>query len=105
MEGEDRTTFYEMLTMVGTVSTFIMVFVIQNTQNREERAVQTKLDAQAHALRRILDHLEIDHDHPLSTLAGLEDAPEHHIKEEQEQVRNKPAGGSTSTGPHLKHSR
>lgn len=104
LSGDRRTTFYEMLTMVGTVSTFIMVFVIQNTQNREERAVQTKLDAQAHALRQILDHLEIDHDHPLSRLAGLEEAPEHHIKREQEHVRQKPVAGSTSTGPHLKES-
>jgi low affinity Fe/Cu permease len=102
MDGAQRTTFYEMLTLVGTVSTFIMVFVIQNTQNREERAVQTKLDAQAHALRQILDHLDIDHDHPLSRLAGLEEAPEQHIKLEQEQVRQRPQTDGSSTGPHLK---
>ena len=80
--------------MVGTVTTFIMVFIIQNTQNREDRAVQTKLDAQGHALRQIMEHLGIDFELPLSELAGLEEAPEPHIKEEQRNVRSKdPANG------------
>jgi low affinity Fe/Cu permease len=93
-----RTAVFNMLTMAATVSTFVMVFIIQNTQNREGRAVQTKLDAQAHALRQIMDRLEIPREHPLSRLAGLEEAPEEDIKEEQERVRESSSG--ESTGPH-----
>jgi low affinity Fe/Cu permease len=96
-ESDDRLELYDILTMVGTVTTFIMVFIIQNTQNREDRAVQTKLDSQAHALKRIMDHLGIDHTLPLSELTGLEDAPEPDIKEEQEQIRNNKPSGSKET--------
>jgi low affinity Fe/Cu permease len=92
----------DLLTMFATVSTFVMVFIIQNTQNREDRAVQTKMDAQNHALRQILDHLGIEHEHPLSRLAGLEEAPEQDIKQEQEHVRPKPGTANSSTGPHAK---
>ena len=88
-QGEERLNFFNLLTMVGTVTTFIMVFIIQNTQNREDRAVQTKLDAQGHALRRIIEHLGVDHEAPLSELAGLEEAPEPEIKNEQNHVREK----------------
>lgn len=104
-EKADRIEIYDVLTMFATVFTFIMVFIIQNTQNREDRAVQTKLDAQAHALRQILDHLEIHYDHPLSRLAGLEEAPEEHIKAEQETVRPKPTEGNAATGPNVKQAR
>ena len=102
LSGSTRIQSFEVLTTIGTASTFIMVFIIQNTQNREGRAVQTKLDAQAHALRRIIDHLEIPHEHPLSRLAGLEEAPEHHIKREQEFVRKKPDGTPVDTSPNVK---
>jgi low affinity Fe/Cu permease len=92
----------DMLTMFATVSTFVMVFIIQNTQNREDRAVQTKMDAQAQALRQILDHLGIPHDQPLSRLAGLEEEPEDHIKQQQEHVRDRPGAGAADTGPHAR---
>lgn len=100
VEKGSRTAVLNMLTMIATVSTFVMVFIIQNTQNREGRAVQTKLDAQAHALRQIMDRLEIPREHPLSRLAGLEEAPEDSIKQEQERVRQGPSSTGESTGPH-----
>jgi low affinity Fe/Cu permease len=102
LSGKSRSGVFEMLTMFATVFTFIMVFIIQNTQSREDRANQTKMDAQDHALRQILDHLGIEHDHPLSRLAGLEEAPEEDIKQQQEHVRPRPHGASSSTGPHAK---
>lgn len=88
-DSKARIDMFDLLTMVGTCTTFIMVFIIQNTQNREDRAVQTKLDAQAHALKLIMDRLGVDHDVPLSELTGLEEAPEPDIKDEQEHVRSK----------------
>lgn len=102
LSGKSQSGVFDMLTMFATVFTFIMVFIIQNTQNREDRATQTKLDAQNHALRQILDHLEIQHDHPLSRLAGLEEAPEQDIKKQQEDVRPKPGTTTSNTGPHAK---
>jgi low affinity Fe/Cu permease len=59
-----------------TVLTFWMAFVIQNTQNRDGRAIQTKLDA-------ILDALP----EAPSEIKALEDEPEKQIVRVQEQVR------------------
>lgn len=58
-----------------TIITFNMVFVIQNTQNRDSRATQTKLDAIIHALDTS------------DGLVGIEELPEHAIKEAQEEIR------------------
>jgi low affinity Fe/Cu permease len=71
-----------------TIITFLMVFIIQNTQNRDGRAVQAKLDAQSEVLRAIADRLGIADDEDLLTkLVGVEDAPDHVIKEDQKDVR------------------
>jgi low affinity Fe/Cu permease len=71
-----------------TVVTFVMVFVIQNTQNRDGRAIQAKLDAQNDALAKLLERLDIpDREEMLERLIGVEDAPETEIKAEQEHVR------------------
>jgi low affinity Fe/Cu permease len=72
-----------------TIITFLMVFVIQNTQNRDGRALQTKLDAQTEALAAIAVALKVDDD-ALPTfrrLIGVEDAPEAAIRDVQEAVR------------------
>ncbi|MCA1836647.1 MAG: low affinity iron permease family protein, partial [Actinobacteria bacterium] len=72
-----------------TVVTFVMVFIIQNTQNRDGRAIQTKLDAHSEALCRVLTELGIsDRDDLLARLVGIEDAPERDIKSEQDAVRH-----------------
>lgn len=75
-----------------TVVTFIMVFIIQNTQNRDGRAIQTKLDAHSEALARVIEHLGVDGRQDLLTrLVGVEDAPEKDIKAEQAAVRESAA--------------
>lgn len=58
-----------------TIITFIMVFIIQNTQNRDGRAIQTKLD-------KILEILCED----VEDLIALEDEPEKDIKAIQRKV-------------------
>jgi low affinity Fe/Cu permease len=80
---------YQLLINTGTtIITFLMVFIIQNTQNRDGRAVQAKLDAQSEVLRAIAARLGIADDEDLLTkLVGVEDAPDHVIKEDQEDVR------------------
>ena len=70
-------TWQLIINTATTIITFNMVFVIQNTQNRDGRAMHTKLDA-------VLDHLGVEHDE----LKGLEDRPEIDIREEQEKVRS-----------------
>lgn len=68
---------WQLLVNTGTtVFTFWMAFVIQNTQNRDGRAIQTKLDA-------ILKATEAASD----SLMGLEDRPEGEIKDAQEDLR------------------
>lgn len=69
-----------------------MVFVIQNTQNRDGRAIQAKLDAEANALGQIMAALDLRGDGHLERLVGVEDAPERVIEEEQEKVREDSAG-------------
>jgi low affinity Fe/Cu permease len=82
---------YQLLINTGTtIITFWMVFVIQNTQNREGRALQAKLDAQSEVLRAIAEHIGVDgcaSAELLTELVGVEDAPEQVIKDGQNQVR------------------
>ncbi|MDQ1396861.1 MAG: hypothetical protein QOG64_2120 [Acidimicrobiaceae bacterium] len=89
---------YQLLINTGTtIVTFWMVFIIQNTQNRDGRAMQAKLDAQSEVLRVIAERLEIDDDQALLTrTVGLEDAPESVIKQDQNLVRK----AAIDTGEH-----
>jgi low affinity Fe/Cu permease len=59
-----------------TILTFNMVFVIQNTQNRDGLAVQVKLDAILHALDQADDGL-----------MGIEELTEKEIVDHQAHVR------------------
>ena len=89
---------YQLVINTGTtIITFWMVFIIQNTQNREGRAMQAKLDAQSEVLRVMAEHFDIEDDEKLLTrTVGLEDAPEHVIKQGQNLVRN----AAVDTGQH-----
>jgi len=70
---------YEMLiTSITTLITFVMVFIIQSTQNRESRAMQTKLDALLIAKQGLNE----------SQLLGLEDRPDARIKDVQSGVHD-----------------
>ena len=95
---------YQLLINTGTtIITFWMVFIIQNTQNREGRAMQAKLDAQSEVLRVMAERLELHDDESLLTrTVGLEDAPEAVIKQDQDLVRK----AAIDTGEHgLVHAR
>ena len=89
-QGFSNQIYQLVINKTTTVITFIMVFIIQNTQNRDGRAVQTKLDAQSAALCRLMECVGIeDTDDLLIQLVGVEDAPEKDIKSEQDRVRNR----------------
>jgi low affinity Fe/Cu permease len=80
---------------VTSIVTFVMVFVIQSSQNRDSRAIQAKLEAQNEALLAIARRLHIEEDlSRLARLGGLEDAPESNIRDEQQRIRR-----STHTRP------
>jgi low affinity Fe/Cu permease len=69
-------TWQLIINTTTTILTFNMVFVIQNTQNRDGLAVQVKLDAILHSLEGVDDQL-----------MGIEDLPAPRIAEHQAQVR------------------
>jgi len=96
--GHFQNNTYQLLINTGTtIVTFLMVFVIQNTQNRDGRAVQAKLDAQSEVLRKLAEKLGIEDDEDLLTrLVGVEDAPDKVIKDDQDAVRE----AAVSTGRH-----
>lgn len=59
-----------------TLVTFVMVFVIQNSQNRDSRAMQVKLDELLRAVERANQRL-----------VGVEELPEKEIEELQQEER------------------
>jgi len=67
-----------LITSLTTVVTFVMVFIIQSTQNRESRAMQTKLDALLIANDRLNER----------GLLGLEQKPDATIKDVQSEVHS-----------------
>lgn len=96
--GGFRNNIYQLLINTGTtIITFLMVFIIQNTQNRDGKAMQSKLDAQSEVLRAIAEAVGVaDDEDVLTRLVGVEDAPEKRIETEQNRVRKV----AESTGRH-----
>src|SRR5579884_2805714 len=95
--GLGNNTYQLVINTGTTIITFLMVFIIQNTQNRDGSAVQAKLDAQSEVLRQIAEKLDIADDEDLLTkLVGVEDAPARVISEDQNQVRQ----AAVNTGRH-----
>jgi len=76
--GVFNTRYDMVVTTATTMITFVMVFIIQSTQNREGRALQTKIDALLIA-KAGLDEAE---------LLGLEDKPDATIKDVQADVHD-----------------
>lgn len=95
--GLGNNTYQLVINTGTTIVTFLMVFIIQNTQNRDGAAVQAKLDAQSEVLRAIAEKLDIADDEDLLTkLVGVEDAPAKTISEDQQEVRE----AAVKTGRH-----
>lgn len=81
VKGHFGNDTYQLLINTGTtIVTFWMVFIIQNTQNRDGRAVETKLDA---ILKRLDANLS---DPDARDLMGIEDLPEDEIKKVQDEI-------------------
>ena len=69
-------SWMRLITSMTSVVTFVMVFIIQSTQNRESRAMQTKLDA------LLIAHERLDE----RQFLGLEQQPDAAIKDVQTEV-------------------
>src|SRR3954471_25041050 len=89
---------YQLVINTGTtIIAFLMVFITQNTQNRDGSALQAKLDAQSEVLRRVAEKLDVTDDGNLLTrLVGVEDAPADVISHDQNRVRQ----AAVNTGRH-----
>ncbi|HKS00012.1 MAG TPA: low affinity iron permease family protein [Candidatus Dormibacteraeota bacterium] len=90
------TDAYQLIINTGTtIITFIMVFAIQHTQNRESRAVNLKLD-------ELLRQTGAD-----PRIVGAEDEPERLLKRQQEEEREmaRRADGHASNGGRRGRSR
>lgn len=86
--GYGNTAYQLPVSTVSSIVTFLMVFVIQSSQNRDSRALQTKVDAIASVLAVMAREQGISaNEYLLTRLAGLEEAPEHEIDHEQALVR------------------
>lgn len=95
--GLGNTGYQLVVSTVSSIVTFIMVFVIQSSQNRDNRAMQAKLDAQSDVLTHMARALGVEeHRFLLTRLVGLEDAPEDEIEGEQQLVRR--AAARTAQG-------
>jgi low affinity Fe/Cu permease len=71
---------------VSSIVTFVMVFVIQSSQNRDNLALQTKVDAMADVLTGIAKRQGVNDSELLIRLAGLEEATEREIDLERNRV-------------------
>lgn len=79
---------YELiLNTITNIAAFIMVFIIQSSQNRDSDAIQTKMDAQIKVLRDIADRLGISEASELDEVVGLEEAPERSILDTHRRIR------------------
>jgi low affinity Fe/Cu permease len=72
-----------------TIITFLMVFLIQNTQNRDSAAIQLKLSELIVAVKGAQNRL-----------ANIEDASEEELEELREELKKRAAKGDAS--PKLK---
>jgi low affinity Fe/Cu permease len=61
-----------------TIITFLMVFLIQNTQNRDSRALHLKIDELIYALKE-----------PRSGLVGLEELPDAELERLQAEMQKR----------------
>ena len=93
VKGGFTNQLYQLVvTTVSSIVTFVMVFVIQSSQNRDSRAIQAKLDAQNYMVARLAEKLGVEVEELPVRLVGVEDAPDRAIRDEQAAVRSRIVG-------------
>jgi len=73
-----------------TVVTFLIVFLIQNTQNRDARAIHLKLDEIIRAIRPASNQM--------INIETLSDEELQSLSDQFEKIRNQRIGGADKTG-------
>ncbi len=81
-------TWQLIINTATTIITFLVVFLIQNTQNRDAKAIHLKLDELIHSSKGARDTL-VD-------LEDLSDEELNHLQEEFKRIREKRSGFSKS---------
>jgi low affinity Fe/Cu permease len=81
-------TWQLVVNTITTIITFLMVFVLQHTQNRDALAVQAKLDDLIMAVRRADNRL-----------IGAEDLTEHELHHLREMIAAKVKRETTASAP------
>src|SRR5213592_2218631 len=84
-------TWQLIINTATTIITFLMVFLIQNTQNRDAKAMHLKLDEIIRALKGARNQL-----------VDLEDLSDEDLKKLEEQFRRLRAKAE-SDGPNMRH--
>ena len=74
-----------------TIITFLMVFVLQNTQNRDGDAVQAKLDELIYAVRKADNHFVGAEHLSDQELKALRDKLRKHIEQTEREVERRTA--------------
>jgi low affinity Fe/Cu permease len=81
--GFGNDSYQLVINSVTTIITFNMVFIIQNTTNRETKAMNAKLDA-------VLEHFDIDSEDPdFTKLISIEDETEEEIDKARKDIIDK----------------
>lgn len=78
-------TWQLVINTATTIVTFLMVFIIQNTQNRDSKALHLKLDELIHAIKGARN-----------TFIDLEDLSDDELKKLQEQFERLPRKPETN---------
>lgn len=77
--GLENEPYQLVLNSATSIVTFVMVFIIQSSQSRDNMAMQAKLDAQNQVLGALAQKFDADDPQKLLELMGVEDAPEKQI--------------------------
>ena len=95
-------TWQLVINTATTVVTFLMVFLIQNTQNRDSEAIQIKLDELIRAVHeadnRLMDLEELEEDQLDEFREKYEKMAEEARKKKEEITRSRPASSAVRRG-------
>lgn len=92
---KDGNTWLLIINTITTIVTFIMVFVIQNTTNRDGKAVHAKLDEILEAVDELAKAINGTVEHEIRgapdkvDLVGIEDRPEREVDEVHDRVKER----------------
>lgn len=84
-------TWQLIINTVTTLITFLMVFLLQNSQNRDNAALHIKEDANAIVLKRVAEHLglSVEDVYDVKQLTELESLPDVELENLQKKYQSR----------------